>query len=49
MMIGKDTGVYLHNLGIFLGQSVLVKEWMRAEEFLHVTLNYFVGFLNILD
>lgn len=48
-MIRKDTRVYLHNLGIFLGQGVLVNEWMRAEELLHVTLNNFVGFLNILD
>lgn len=45
----KDTGICLHNLGIFLGQGVLVTKCMREEEFLPVTSNYFVGFLNILD
>lgn len=36
MIIMKDTGVYFHNLGIFLGQGVLVTECIREEEFLHV-------------
>lgn len=49
MIIMKDIGVCLHNLGIFLGHGVFVTECTREEEFLSATLNYFVGFLNILD
>lgn len=49
MIIMKDTGVCLHNLGVFLGLGVLVTEFTREKEFLCVTLKYFVGFLNIPD
>lgn len=43
----EDTGVCLHNLGIFLGHLAI--ECTRQKEILRVTLHYFVDFLNILD